>query len=57
MDSSYGLTVDATKVFGRMVSKMEEGSIKIRRTLKDKECGQMERSLNGLLDDKYYFED
>lgn len=55
MDSSYGLMVDVIKAFGRMESKMEEEFIKISKTLRDKEFGQMERSLNGLLDDKILF--
>jgi hypothetical protein len=48
MENLVGQMADAIEDSGKMANKMVEAHIAINKEFKDVECGQMERSLNGL---------
>lgn len=50
MENSHGLTVDATKVNGKMANKMEKVFIATKKEFKDQGYGLMAKKLNGLID-------
>jgi hypothetical protein len=43
MENSFGLMVDLTKDIGKMVNNLEKASIKIKKILRKKASGAMEK--------------